>query len=258
MYSASTALLEALQRRGRHAYFRQFRQRPSRAGRGDRRGARARARRSRRIVTSPNEMVALSARMATRRSPGARRRCSCMSNAAPSRWRRRAQRRQGPGAGAHLRRRCRRSRRKASCSGSRNEFIQWIQDVLDQRGIVRGYMKYDNEIRTGKNVKQLVHRALQFAHSDPKGPVYLVGAREVMEEEVARRSPIDRARMARRSRRAALPPRRSRRIAAALAGAKRPLVVTSYLGRKPEAVGELVAPLPAARRRRARIRARRR
>ena len=67
--------------------------------------------------------------------------------------------------------------------GSRNEFIQWIQDVFDQRGLVRGYVKYENEIRTGRNVKQLVHRALQFAHSDPKGPVYLVGAREVMEEE---------------------------------------------------------------------------
>ena len=34
--------------------------------------------------------------------------------------------------------------------GSRNEFIQWIQDVSDQRGIVRGYMKYDNELRTGQ------------------------------------------------------------------------------------------------------------
>ena len=45
--------------------------------------------------------------------------------------------------------------------GSRNEFIQWIQDVHDQRGIVRGYMKYDNEVRTGRNVKQLVHRAMQ-------------------------------------------------------------------------------------------------
>ncbi|MGO4836508.1 thiamine pyrophosphate-binding protein, partial [Rhizobiaceae sp. 2RAB30] len=64
--------------------------------------------------------------------------------------------------------------------GSRNEFIQWIQDVPDQRGIVRGYMKYDNELRTGKNIKQMVHRALQFANSAPKGPVYLMGAREVM------------------------------------------------------------------------------
>ncbi len=59
--------------------------------------------------------------------------------------------------------------------GSRNEFIQWIQDVSDQRGIVRGYMKYDNELRTAHNVKQIVHRAMQMAHSDPKGPVYLDG-----------------------------------------------------------------------------------
>jgi len=33
--------------------------------------------------------------------------------------------------------------------GSRNEFIQWIQDVHDQRGLVRGYMRYDYELRKG-------------------------------------------------------------------------------------------------------------
>ncbi len=71
--------------------------------------------------------------------------------------------------------------------GSRNEFIHWLQDVHDQRGIVRQYMKYDNEIRTAHNVKQIVHRSLQIAHSDPKGPVYLVGARETMEEETQSR-----------------------------------------------------------------------
>src|SRR5215813_12501254 len=43
--------------------------------------------------------------------------------------------------------------------GSRNEFIQWIQDVFDQRGLVRGYVKYDNEIRTGRNIKQMIFRA---------------------------------------------------------------------------------------------------
>ena len=68
--------------------------------------------------------------------------------------------------------------------GGRNEFIHWIQDVRDQRGIMRDYVKYDNEIRTGRNVKQLVHRALQIARSEPAGPVYLVGPREVMEEQV--------------------------------------------------------------------------
>ena len=53
--------------------------------------------------------------------------------------------------------------------GSRNEFIHWLQDVHDQRGIVRGYMKYNAEIRTGRNIKQMVHRALQIAKSDPQG-----------------------------------------------------------------------------------------
>ena len=38
------------------------------------------------------------------------------------------------------------STQEGEATGSRNEFIQWIQDVPDQRGIVRQYMKYDNEL----------------------------------------------------------------------------------------------------------------
>jgi acetolactate synthase-1/2/3 large subunit len=113
--------------------------------------------------------------------------------------------------------------------GSRNEFIHWIQDVFDQRGLVRGYVKYENEVRSGRNIGQLVHRALQIAHSDPQGPVYLVGPREVMEEDVpavetfaAEWPPIAPQ---------ALPPDGVRTLADALARARRPLVVTSYLGR---------------------------
>ncbi|HEX8446733.1 MAG TPA: thiamine pyrophosphate-requiring protein [Sphingomonas sp.] len=123
--------------------------------------------------------------------------------------------------------------------GSRNEFIQWIQDVHDQRGIVRGYMRYDNEIRTGHNIKELVHRALQFSNSDPKGPSYLIGAREVMEQEVAP-TPNDAARW-RAIEPAALAPSAIATIATALIAARRPLVVTSYLGRNPAAVAPLVA-----------------
>jgi acetolactate synthase-1/2/3 large subunit len=122
--------------------------------------------------------------------------------------------------------------------GSRNEFIHWIQDVHDQRGIVRGYMRYDAEIRSGCNIRQMVHRALQFACSDPQGPVYLMASREVMEEEVPPvviDLPVWGAVAP-----AALPPEGAARIAADLAGARRPLVVTSYLGRRTEAVAELV------------------
>lgn len=122
--------------------------------------------------------------------------------------------------------------------GSRNEFIQWIQDVSDQRGIVRGYVKYDNEIRTGRNVKQIVHRAMQISHSEPRGPVYLMGAREVMESET-KPVVIDSAAWAPLSL-AALNNDAVSRIFKALVGARSPLVVTTYLGRRPNAVTELV------------------
>jgi acetolactate synthase-1/2/3 large subunit len=122
--------------------------------------------------------------------------------------------------------------------GSRNEFIQWIQDVFDQRGLARGYVKYDNEIRTGRNIKQMIHRALQFAHSDPKGPVYLMAARETLEEEVppvtvdpARWPPLAPG---------AIPPLDVAALVEDLLAATRPLVVTSYLGRNPDAVHQLV------------------
>jgi acetolactate synthase I/II/III large subunit len=121
--------------------------------------------------------------------------------------------------------------------GSRNEFIQWIQDVPDQRGILRQYVKYDNEIRTGHNIRQIVRRALQLAQSDPKGPVYVVAAREVLEEPASAAEtspgswlPVEAA---------PLPAEGLAQIAEAIAQAALPLVVTSYLGRKTAAVPEL-------------------
>ena len=123
--------------------------------------------------------------------------------------------------------------------GSRNEFIHWLQDTRDQRGILRNYTKYDNEIRTGRNVKQLVHRALQISRSEQAGPVYLVGPREVMEEQIepqvadpAQYTPVTPA---------PLSPEVTAEIAGALARARHPLVVTGYLGRDTAAVPELVA-----------------
>src|SRR5215467_8200741 len=110
--------------------------------------------------------------------------------------------------------------------GTRNEFIHWLQDVPDQRGIVRQYVKYENELRTAKNVKQIVFRALQFAHSDPRGPVYVVGAREVLEERTdpAVVDPAGFPPVAPLP----LPADGVAEIAAALAAAERPLIVTSY------------------------------
>ncbi|HEX5229879.1 MAG TPA: thiamine pyrophosphate-requiring protein [Bryobacteraceae bacterium] len=123
--------------------------------------------------------------------------------------------------------------------GSRNEWVHWAQDVLDQRGIVRGYVKYENEIRTGRNIQQMVHRAMQIAQSDPKGPVYLTAAREVLEEEVPSISAIDPL-VWRPVAPAAISPENAAMIAEELIAARRPLVISSYLGRNPAAVEQLV------------------
>lgn len=122
--------------------------------------------------------------------------------------------------------------------GSRTEYIHWIQDVPDQKQIVSQYCRYAAEIKTGKNIKQMVNRALQFACSDPAGPVYLCGAREVMEEDLnpyqleqAHWNPVEPA---------ALSNRAVEAISEALVGAREPLLITGYCGRNHATVGALV------------------
>ncbi|KAF7540757.1 hypothetical protein G7054_g1164 [Neopestalotiopsis clavispora] len=117
--------------------------------------------------------------------------------------------------------------------GSRTEYsivaVHWLQEAPDQKAIVRQYCRYTGEIRTGLNIKQTVGRALQFANSSPKGPVYVAGAREVMAELIQPYSlnqdqwgPIGPI---------ALPDGAIRDIANALVHADRPLIITGYSGR---------------------------
>src|SRR5690606_20358076 len=70
--------------------------------------------------------------------------------------------------------------------GTRNSYVNALQDIPDQQSLVRPYVKWSYDIRTGRNVPQLVLRALQLATSQPAGPVYLTGAREVLAEVVPR------------------------------------------------------------------------
>ena len=121
--------------------------------------------------------------------------------------------------------------------GSRNEFIHWLQDIHDQRGILRNYTKYDNEIRTGRNVKQLVHRALQIARSEPPR----LPGRPARGHGGADRAAGGRPGTVHAGHARALSPEVTAEIAGALARARHPLVVTGYLGRDTAAVPELVA-----------------
>ncbi|GAM84595.1 hypothetical protein ANO11243_025910 [Dothideomycetidae sp. 11243] len=122
--------------------------------------------------------------------------------------------------------------------GSRTEYIHWIQDVPDQKSIVAQYCRYSGEIKRGKNVKQLVNRALTFARSAPAGPAYLVGAREAMEEDIepyqlkqAHWTPVEPG---------ALSEKQTHHIASLLVEAKEPLLITGYSGRNHDCPAALV------------------
>lgn len=114
-----------------------------------------------------------------------------------------------------------------------------MQDVPDQKQIVSQYCRFVGEIKTGRNVKQMVARALQLATSHPQGPAYLMGAREVMEETIEPYNidmsfwqPLGPS---------ALPENAVVDIANTLIEASEPLVVTGYSGRNHKAVEALVS-----------------
>lgn len=80
--------------------------------------------------------------------------------------------------------------------------------------------------------------ALQFATSDPKGPLYLMGAREVIEEDIQpyefsqpQWSPVVTG---------LLPESAVADIVTPLVEAERPLVVVGFTGRNPDSVPELI------------------
>ncbi|KAM3078470.1 hypothetical protein ACMFMG_006349 [Clarireedia jacksonii] len=122
--------------------------------------------------------------------------------------------------------------------GSRTEYQHWLQNFPNQKALVCGYCRYVGELHTGSTVKHTVARALHFATSDPKGPVYIAGAREVMAEttepysvEASKYVPIGPN---------ALQESAVETIVEALLKAKSPLIVTGYSGRNHACPAELV------------------
>ena len=46
--------------------------------------------------------------------------------------------------------------------GSRTEYIHWLQDSPNQSQIVSQFCRYTGEFKTGKNIKQILNRALRI------------------------------------------------------------------------------------------------
>ncbi len=120
---------------------------------------------------------------------------------------------------------------------SRNRSIHWGQESFDQGGMVREYVKWDYELRSGQPVGAVVDRALDIAMSEPRGPVYLTLPREVLTD-----APVAQRRSTVRpmGTPAPEPPWAAIEEAASLiAKAEFPLIITSSVGRNPAAIDEL-------------------
>lgn len=124
--------------------------------------------------------------------------------------------------------------------GGRDHAVHWQQDVPDQAGIVRSYVKWVADVERPETLARQLTRAFQVAAATPSGPVYLTATRELLMAPAS-----DEAH--RPERRRHLPPApmapdpdATREAAARLAEARRPVVTTTRLGRNPEAVALLV------------------
>jgi acetolactate synthase-1/2/3 large subunit len=121
---------------------------------------------------------------------------------------------------------------EAGLSGGRNAPIQWQQDVPDQPGIIRGYAKWIQEITRPEMLDRAIGRAVQVAASSPAGMAYLTVSRDVLMDPPR----LDQSRVAGFP--VSVPPAPApdavARIAAALAAAEAPLLVTSRAGRTAE------------------------
>jgi acetolactate synthase-1/2/3 large subunit len=122
--------------------------------------------------------------------------------------------------------------------GARTEFIHYTQDTTRQHEIVSQYMKWCYEVRDAEMTDQVLLRGLQIAQTEPQGPIYLTGAREVWEETT--QAPPQTLTNWRPSQQAGINPEDLANFDQALCAAKRPLIVTSYLGRQTESVKRLV------------------
>ncbi len=120
--------------------------------------------------------------------------------------------------------------------GSRSRQIHWGQEMFDQGAMVREIVKWDYELRNAGQVADVVARAHEIAMTVPRGPVYLVLPREPLSASLGEMPLIA-------PRPVPAPPHPDpaaiAQLAAWLAQAERPLVITAGPGTDARAVDAL-------------------
>jgi acetolactate synthase-1/2/3 large subunit len=112
--------------------------------------------------------------------------------------------------------------------GARSRPIHWAQEMFDQAGMVREFVKWDYELRNPQQAGSVIARALEVALAEPRGPVYLTLPREPLSAAAA----ADSSEAPRQPPSSAHPdPTLIDRLADWLLAARRPLLIASSLGR---------------------------
>jgi acetolactate synthase-1/2/3 large subunit len=124
--------------------------------------------------------------------------------------------------------------------GSRDALIHWAQESFDQAAMVREFVKWDYELRNFSQLETVVRRAFAIAMAEPKGPVYLTLPREILAEVHTEFAPADGGPLSPVTP-ASPDPEKIKELAALLAGAEHPLIITRTLGQNPQAISALVA-----------------
>ena len=123
---------------------------------------------------------------------------------------------------------------RGELTGSRDNFVHFIQEPYDQAGLVRPYVKWEYNLHSGVTTKEVLRRAHSMMHSDPMGPVYLTLPREVLAESweanAVRSFPEARFGAVRAR---GTDPQTVARIAARLLESEYPILITRYGGRNP-------------------------
>ncbi len=122
---------------------------------------------------------------------------------------------------------------EAGALGARDTNIHWAQEMFDQAGMLREWVKWDYELRDGRQIDAVLDRALAVACTPPRGPVYLSLPREVLAGPMPEADP-EQPRPA--PPRTAPDPGAIAQLAARLAAARFPVVVTSAVGADPQCV----------------------
>lgn len=121
--------------------------------------------------------------------------------------------------------------------GARDNTIHWGQEMFDQAGMLREFVKWDYELRDAQNLPDLVDRGMNIAMQAPRGPVYLTLPREVLAQPLSDHQPPANQGIPTEP---APDPASVDALAQALMRARTPVIVCTASGADPETVQLLV------------------